>query len=518
MSNKILVVLILVSIMLLYGCTGLVESIEGEVNSVLGPGLCPANCNSNNACVKDYCNASTYFQCVHTNLTGDQPGCSGNTGVCSTSTCSAGSCISSDSQNCSVDIFSNLPSEGATDAVYAEVKGNAFSEASSILSSVASGTQLPDLKEAHIAYISSQNNWLAGIIHIKTNVGFNELLNSVIFYFGSSASRLTNKTERIGGRNVTLWYTPSDTDQEDPICTWREGKWLNILYSSSGSIYGRGSEGNTMKCDKTMARKYDASKSQELLGESIGMGGKISSLSNVLGKGMASISEQSAYVVVFGDDDADYGLMVGKVSNTDTSCYNDSSNSSAEVVERDGKQVCVREPKKGYYSINYITFERRVGDYSVMMVAYVKGSKSAAKSKAEEVVLGLNLPGEELKWSTQPSAEMVSAAYWGGADIAITGYDISATADASQLVVKNNRNFEIRLNSITFNGGSDILNNENIDPLPPGSSETVNLNGVNCDTPMRQFSKNVVITYKDAHYGVVYTFSGEKPLVGICQN
>jgi hypothetical protein len=505
MGKNITVVLILVLIMLLYGCTGIVDSIQGQADSLLGPHLCPASCNSSSSCMKEYCNASTLFQCVQTNLTGDQPGCSGSTGICRTSTCSAGSCISSDSKNCSVDIFSNLPSDGATDALYANVKGGAFSEANSILSSVSRGIQLPDLGETHFAYIASQNNWVAGIIHVKTGVGFIELLNPIISYLGGSLSALTNDTESVGDRNVTLWYLPNDPNHKTPICSWREGQWLNILYSSSST-----------KCDDMMMNKYDASVSQGLLSQGSDIGGKVSGLSNVLGNGTAYMSSQSAYFVVYGDDDADYLLIVGKLNNTDTSCYNDSK-SIAELTESNGKQVCMKEPKAVSAPVSYITFERRVGDYSVMMLVYIKGSKDAAKSKAEDVILGLDLPGQEFQWTTQPSPDAVSAAYWAGTDIAITDYHISATADSSQLIIKNNRNFEIVLNSITFDGGSDVLNNANVEPLSPGSSQTVNLNGVNCNTPMQQFSKNVVITYRDVHYGAVYTLNGEKPLVGICQ-
>lgn len=118
---------------------------------------------------------------------------------------------------------------------------------------------------------------------------------------------------------------------------------------------------------------------------------------------------------------------------------------------------------------------------------------------------------------TRGISERDSAAYWAGADIGITRYFISATSGTSQLVVRNNKLFSINLTSIKFDGGSNILNYTNGVVIAPGSAVLVNLTGSTCGSAGQTFSHNVEITYKDATYGVSYTFTGEKPLVGTCQ-
>jgi hypothetical protein len=121
---------------------------------------------------------------------------------------------------------------------------------------------------------------------------------------------------------------------------------------------------------------------------------------------------------------------------------------------------------------------------------------------------------------TRGVSERDSAAYWAGADVGITRYFISATAAASQLVMRNNRLFSINLTSIKFDGGTEALNYSTTGVIiSPGSAILVNYTAalVGCTGAGTSFSKNVVIQYKDATYGVLYTFTGEKPLVGTCQ-
>jgi len=125
---------------------------------------------------------------------------------------------------------------------------------------------------------------------------------------------------------------------------------------------------------------------------------------------------------------------------------------------------------------------------------------------------------------TRGISERDSAAYWAGADVGITRYYVNGSADAvsSQLVIRNNRLFTVNVTSITFEGGSNLINASSEDTgflVTPGSAVLVvaNFTGGSACTKGQSFSKNVVILYKDATYGVAYTFTGEKPLVGTCQ-
>jgi hypothetical protein len=65
--KKILVALFVVVALLLYGCAGRQPNqMEGQPNNT-GAQLkqCPSNCDDHNPCTKDYCDASTNFQCRH---------------------------------------------------------------------------------------------------------------------------------------------------------------------------------------------------------------------------------------------------------------------------------------------------------------------------------------------------------------------------------------------------------------------------------------------------------------------
>ncbi|QLJ53092.1 MAG: hypothetical protein Sv326_0917 [Candidatus Fermentimicrarchaeum limneticum] len=117
---------------------------------------------------------------------------------------------------------------------------------------------------------------------------------------------------------------------------------------------------------------------------------------------------------------------------------------------------------------------------------------------------------------TRGVSERDSAAYWAGADVGITRYFVATGTPTTQLIVRNNKLFQINLTNITFDGGNGINYTTGV-LISPGSAISVNMTAAGCATGGQSFSKNVVITYKDATYGVQYTFTGEKPLVGTCQ-
>jgi hypothetical protein len=117
---------------------------------------------------------------------------------------------------------------------------------------------------------------------------------------------------------------------------------------------------------------------------------------------------------------------------------------------------------------------------------------------------------------TRGISERDSAAYWAGADVGITRYFVATGTNTSQLVVRNNRLFQINLTNITLDGSNSINYTAGV-LISPGSSVLVNMTTQGCGSAGQTFSKNIVITYKDATYGVTYTLTGEKPLVGTCQ-
>ena len=116
--------------------------------------------------------------------------------------------------------------------------------------------------------------------------------------------------------------------------------------------------------------------------------------------------------------------------------------------------------------------------------------------------------------STKHVEERDSAAYWLTADVGITRYYVNSSL--SQFVIKNNKNYRIILTSITSSGSGTLIapgGASNI-TLEPGQTVQVNVSGLNCSSS--QYSFPLDITYADAKYGVIYSFQGEKPLVGSC--
>jgi len=117
---------------------------------------------------------------------------------------------------------------------------------------------------------------------------------------------------------------------------------------------------------------------------------------------------------------------------------------------------------------------------------------------------------------TRGVSERDSAAYWAGADIGITRYFVTVTGSTSQLVIRNNRLFQVNVTTVYLDGSQVFAT---ATPLAPGSSTSITLTtNSSCPVASQTFSHNVIITYKDATYGVTYNFTGEKPLVGTCQN
>jgi hypothetical protein len=425
-------------------------------------------------------------------------------------------------------IFSYLPSESTKGAVFVDLKESAFTELTSLLGTVLSG-KAKDIKGMQIAVLSYDDGSSAGIVQMKTNLSIEDAINGIPSYYmgvGSVGSEFTNETKQIGDKEVTLLYTKYDTDKKNPVCTWREGEWLKVLYyqraysgsysqctfppgftcisytlNQSGELYLKlgqgtgheikinsvfcnasggyyevpnvnvplknsvtlssgssadlsgGSSGNTVmcsgisggyfsgrmylnytevdtglnriavgtlsttlggknesekRCDTILENKYDTGRAKELLQESAGIGSSIATSGNTFGEGMIYSQNKSTYVTVFGDENGDYGVAI---SNADSSgnnlCYTSTGGGKAEIVTRGDKQACVM----GYGGASmyllgslgggkqFLSIQRNVGNYSVMLVAYAKDNWDKVKSKAEDIIFGINLPGGEVNWT-----------------------------------------------------------------------------------------------------------------------
>jgi hypothetical protein len=309
------------------------------------------------------------------------------------------------------ELFSNIPSEGATSAVFVDLKEDTFGEMSSMLGTILGGTKLKDLKGAQFALLSYENGGSAGVLQVKTNLELNELLEGL----PSGYEDLVNETKQIDGKEVVLLYQKYDNKKENPVCMWREGEWLKFLYYQKGYTYAV--DGNILnepfsndstRCDNILEKKYDTEKAGELLASSAEMKNKFSAAGTFFGEGMAYIENSSAYISLFGDGNGDYAvaMLQGKKAGNNL-CYNDSSSGGrAEVVIRDNKEACLKEMKQSSsssypipMSMSFIYIERRVGNYSLMVFAYVKEKKDAVINNAEDIIFSIDFPGEETRWT-----------------------------------------------------------------------------------------------------------------------
>lgn len=295
------------------------------------------------------------------------------------------------------ELFSYIPSEGAEGAVFVDLKENAFSELSSLLGTLLGGGKLRNIKGMQVAFVGYEDGGSAGVIQFRTDMGVDDILEALPY----GETKLTNETKWIGGREVVLLYQEYDTKKENPLCMWREGEWLRFVYYQEG--YKNAT--SRMRCDTILEQRYDTKKVEELLSESMAMREKVAPTEKLFGEGAAYIENQSIYVSVLGDGVGDYGVMITKGGRKGAAlCYNDSSTTWSEVVRRGNKRACVKEYEGGSYPLSilskmsFIYAERRVGEYSVLVFALPKESKTAARSKAEDMVFGVELEGEEAEW------------------------------------------------------------------------------------------------------------------------
>jgi len=139
--------------------------------------------------------------------------------------------------------------------------------------------------------------------------------------------------------------------------------------------------------------------------------------------------------------------------------------------------------------------------------------------------------------------EKESALYWQGAEIAIQRFFIVYDANKSTFTLRNNKNFDVRLNLNTYANTSSLQITDNTGAytfmnmtcrtpsdcpasattvvMSPGDSKTFYVNHPDWQTKFclnrgDTFSRRVTFNYQDVE-GNGYTFVGTIPLVTTCQ-
>jgi hypothetical protein len=117
---------------------------------------------------------------------------------------------------------------------------------------------------------------------------------------------------------------------------------------------------------------------------------------------------------------------------------------------------------------------------------------------------------------TSQSGEMLSEAYWGSAKLSITHHRIAGTV--GRFVFMNKMRYPIEIVAINLDNIGLIEASEII--IPSGGSQLIEQNtGFTCSTTGDKYAYKVTLnyTYADRPELGVFTFTGLKPLIGVCQ-
>ena len=189
-----------------------------------------------------------------------------------------------------------------------------------------------------------------------------------------------------------------------------------------------GSTEKEKRCDTILESRFDTGRAKELLQESAGIGSSIVTSGTIFGEGMVQAENHSTYVAVFGDDVGDYGVVIAKGDETGSNlCYSDSyGTAKAEIVKRNNKEACIMNyggsTMYSLYSLfgsekQFLNIQRKVGEYSITLLAFAKDSEEKVKSKAEDIIFGITLPGDEVKWTDKMNLHVkVYETFEGGFD------------------------------------------------------------------------------------------------------
>jgi hypothetical protein len=123
------------------------------------------------------------------------------------------------------EIFSNIPTENAETIYYLKLSEAGTRELSSYLGVVSGGSILRKVKNAEVGIVSYKNGVNAVVAYLRTNLSVDDALEEF-----DVASTLSKETKKIGGRDVTLLYYRYDTEKKNPICVWKDGGMIKLLY------------------------------------------------------------------------------------------------------------------------------------------------------------------------------------------------------------------------------------------------------------------------------------------------
>ncbi len=343
------------------------------------------------------------------------------------------------------EIFSNLPTDNAKALVYMKFTQDGTKEFQELFGKILTG-DVAKKSQGSEAAIVLYNDSLGMVSYSKTNMSVNDAISEMNSSMTESQRKqITIETKNIGGKDVTILDVKS-SGYDVPICIWKEGDTMKVLmmfnspqtipapapafanepaspligYALQVASEGQGSPGSS--CDAILGKKYDTGNAKALFKDADYIKSSIPVSGKLFGEFKAYAGDNpllngSIYGVMFGDDNADNLVVAGRMNFTNATMANISNNycassatssSKSSIIQSNGKEACMQEGKATLLTIDaqFITLQRKVGEYYIFVATYVKDNKNAVEESAKNTVFSVNLPGSDASWTDKAKLEV----------------------------------------------------------------------------------------------------------------
>ncbi|MBN2014602.1 MAG: hypothetical protein JW778_05435 [Candidatus Altiarchaeota archaeon] len=296
-------------------------------------------------------------------------------------------------------LLTYLPDDGLKSVIYIRAHGDLFQELSSLVGEMLGGRYLRDVKNANMAVVSYEDDSTAYILYLETGKGINELIQAFTklpLGYSYPDSELEVEEKVVDGK--TFYVIKSEGGYSEPLCAWEYSSGVVVMGFQEGYSWSRDS--GVRDCTSLLGNSYGAEGFGDFLKEAVDFSEKIGSNRRVYAEGwmsgLESGEDKLIYAFVLGDEVGDYLLFAQNQATSSDFCF------EGTVVERDGKEACLKEQSSGYSMIpmaSMMVLERGVGDYSVTVMAYSKGiDGDNVRERAVDLIFSVELNGEEKTW------------------------------------------------------------------------------------------------------------------------
>ncbi|MBD3388514.1 MAG: class III signal peptide-containing protein [Candidatus Altiarchaeales archaeon] len=132
------------------------------------------------------------------------------------------------------------------------------------------------------------------------------------------------------------------------------------------------------------------------------------------------------------------------------------------------------------------------------------------------VVVAVGVLAGFIKIGTGTTYKKKGNIYWKSADFGIADWEIYPEGANSTLILQNNKEYQVRLDWVSLDGGTTQINIDNV--LLPGETYRLETQAINC-SGSSAYSFELTFQYDNLEHGVYdKTFSGIEKLTGSCHS